>query len=367
MNRKPLIVVLVICIFASPLFAQGNDDLLFQITPLPMASRKALTDMQSGPHIIVHRDWYYWCPSVLKAEDGKYHMFHTRWPKSIGFLSWLTHSEIVHEVADTPEGPYRTLAVAIPPTGKDRGDWFTAHNSKIKKFNNEYYLYFCQTRGNSFAKDGETKRLKMAKTGYQDPLWKNEARPNQRTFIASSKSLEGPWKVSEEPIIQPAKTITTLTVNPAVCQGPNGTYFMIIKGDKPGGNGMRSQALATAPLPEGPWTIQDNPVIDNLDTEDVSMWYDQTRKRFYAVFHAHTFIGMMTSADGINWEKAKQYKLMSKGIPFDDGTVWMPQRMERPFVLTDEKGSPIMLYVACLRGNMSANIALSVRICGSEP
>jgi hypothetical protein len=273
----------------------------------------------------------------------------------------------VHAVADKPEGPYHILSVAIPPTGKDRREWFTAHNSKIKKFNNKYYLYFCQTRGDSFAKDGETKRIKMAKAGYQDPLWKNEARPNQRTFVASAKSLEGPWKVSKEPIIQPAKTITTLTVNPAVCQGPNGTYFMIIKGDKPGGSGMRNQALAIAPKPEGPWTIQDKPVIDNLDTEDVSIWYDQTRKRFYAVFHAHTFIGMMTSDDGINWEKAKQYRLMSKGIPFDDGTVWMPQRMERPFVLTDEQGSPIMLFVACLKGNMSANIALPLKVCGSEP
>lgn len=355
------LMVFMACLLASP-SSVPEDDLQLQVSALPAASREALTDMESRPYIIVDKDWYNWCPSVLKEEDDKYHMFHTRWPKSIGFLSWLTHSEIVHAIADKPEGPYRTLAVAIPPTGEDRGDWFTAHNSKIKKFGNKYYLYFAQTRGDSFGKDSEAKRIEMAKTGYQHPLWKNEARPNQRTFVAWSKSLEGPWIVSKEPIIQPEKTITTLTVNPAVCLGPNGTYFMIIKGDKPGGKGMRSQALATASNPEGPWTIQDKPVIDNLDTEDVSMWYDQTRERFYAVFHAHTFIGMMTSADGISWEKAKQYKLISKGIPFDDGTIWMPERMERPFVLTDEKGSPIMLYVACKRENMSANIALPLKV-----
>ena len=91
------------------------------------------------------------------------------------------------------------------------------------------------------------------------------------------------------------------------------------------------------------------------------MWYDETRKRFYAVFHAHTYIGMMTSEDGLNWQKAKQYKLSGKGIPFDDGTTWKPQRMERPFVLTDEKGQPLILFVACKRGNMAVNIALKLK------
>ncbi len=296
---------------------------------------------------------------MLKTIDGKYHMFHTRWPKSIGFGAWLTHSEIVHAVSDTPEGPYREVAVAMPPTGEGRGDWFTAHNSKIKKFGEEYYLYFVQTRGDSFAVDGESKRVAMGKAGGRHPLWKKEARPNQRTFVATSKSLEGPWVVSSNPIIQPAKTITTLTVNPAVCRGPDGTYFMIIKGDKPGEKRfIRNQALATAPKPEGPWTIRDRPVIDNLDTEDASMWYDQTRQRFYAVFHAHTFIGMMTSTDGYHWEKAAQYKLTPKVIPFDDGTDWKPQRMERPFVLTDELGRPQMLFVACQKGDMAVDIAL---------
>ncbi len=350
--------VLMSCTVCSTTSNAAPDTLRLNIGPLPAESKATFEDLRSRPYITAYPDWYTWCPSVHKGADGKYHMFHTRWPKAIGFLSWLTHSEIVHAVADKPEGPYAEVAVAIPATGEGRGGWFTAHNSKIKKFGDTYYLYFVQTRGDSFAEDGEAKRVQMAKTGYGHPLWRKEARPNQRTFVASSKSLDGPWTISKEPIIQPAKTITTLSVNPAVCQGPDGTYFMIIKGDKPGGRGARNQALATAPSPEGPWTIQDKPVIDNLDTEDVSMWYDQPRKRFYAVFHSHTFIGMMTSTDGFNWEKAAQYKLSPKGIPFDDGTIWQPQRMERPFVLTDERGRPQLLFVACKKGNMVVNIAL---------
>lgn len=337
----------------------GPDTLALKIEPVPAASKVSLQDMQSRAHITIYEDWYAWCPSVIRAEDGTCHMFHSRWPKSIGFLSWLSHSEIVHAVAERPEGPYREIDVVMPPTGPGRGDWFTAHNSKIKQLGDRYYLYFIQTRGDSFAVDGPAKRVEMAKTGYRHPLWMKEARPNQRTFVAVSESLDGPWTVTPEPIIQPAKTITTLTVNPAVCQGPDGTYFMIVKGDKPKATGfVRNQALATAPAPEGPWTIRDKPVIDDLDTEDASMWYDRTRERFYAVFHARGFIGLMTSVDGYNWEKAKQYRLTPKEIPFDDGTVWKPDRMERPFVLTDEKGRPQMLFVACRKGDLSANIAL---------
>lgn len=358
MKRMWVAGVLISCAVSSATLNAAPDTLRLNIGPLPAESKATFEDLQSRPYITAYRESYTWCPSVHKGADGKYHMFHTRWPKSIGFLSWLTHSEIVHAIADQPEGPFAEVAVAIPPTGEDRGGWFTAHNSKIKRFGDTYYLFFCQTRGDSFVEDGEAKRVQMAKTGYRHPLWVKEARPNQRTFVASSKSLDGPWRISKEPIIHPAKTITTLTVNPAVCQGPDETYFMIIKGDKPGGRGARNQALATAPNPEGPWTIQHQPVIDNLDTEDTSMWYDQTRKRFYAVFHAHTFIGMMTSMDGLNWEKAAQYKLSPKRIPFDDGTTWEPQRMERPFVLTDGLGRPQLLFVACKKGNTAVNIAL---------
>ena len=349
---------LFLCSLFSLTSNAAPDDLNLRILPIPAESKKSLNDETNRAFITAKKDWFTWCPSVIKDKDGKYHMFHTRWPKSIGFCSWLTHSIIVHEIADKPEGPYKEVSIAIPDTGKDRNNWFTAHNSKIKFFEGKYYLYFIQTRGTNI---NDKVREEIARTGYSHPRWNTEIRPNQRTFVARSSSINGPWKISIKPIVEPAKTISVLTVNPAVCRGPDGTYFMIVKGDKPEAKGfVRNQALATSPRPEGPWTIQDKPVIDNLDTEDCSMWYDSVRKRFYAVFHAHTFIGMMTSEDGLKWEKASQYKLCAKEIPFDDGTNWNPERMERPFILTDEQGQPLMLFVGCKKGNMTVNIALKL-------
>ena len=98
--------------------------------------------------------------------------------------------------------------------------------------------------------------------------------------------------------------------------------------------------------------MQPNPVIDYLDTEDMSMWYDSKREYFYGVFHAHTFIGMVSSADGINWNKATEYTIMPKVIPMENGSNLMPARMERPFIYVD-KNEPKVLSLAVLIGNES--------------
>ncbi|MCC2685873.1 MAG: hypothetical protein K0R75_2772, partial [Paenibacillaceae bacterium] len=52
--------------------------------------------------------YFVWCGSVIRAEDKKYHMFASRWPKSTGFPNgYRRNSEIVRAVSDTPEGPYQ--------------------------------------------------------------------------------------------------------------------------------------------------------------------------------------------------------------------------------------------------------------------
>jgi hypothetical protein len=70
------------------------------------------------------------------------------------------------------------------------------------------------------------------------------------------------------------------------------------------------------------------------------------------------YIGLITSADGYHWQKAQQSTAAKKEICFDDGSTLIPQRMERPFVLTDERGQPGLLFVAVYRGRDSFNVAL---------
>jgi hypothetical protein len=78
-------------------------------------------------------DYWIWDPSVIKAEDGRYHMFASRWPKEIGFGKWVTNSEIVRAVSHKPEGPYTFAEVVLPPRGKQWFDGLTTHNPRITK------------------------------------------------------------------------------------------------------------------------------------------------------------------------------------------------------------------------------------------
>ena len=49
--------------------------------------------------------WWVWGSSVIKGDDGKYHMFVSRFPKSLPFHpGWMIASEIVHATSDVPQG-----------------------------------------------------------------------------------------------------------------------------------------------------------------------------------------------------------------------------------------------------------------------
>jgi len=51
--------------------------------------------------------YWVWCGSAIKGEDGRYHLFASRWKKNQPMHpGWLFGSEIVRAVSDCPEGPY---------------------------------------------------------------------------------------------------------------------------------------------------------------------------------------------------------------------------------------------------------------------
>ncbi|MCL6296152.1 alpha-L-fucosidase [Jejuia spongiicola] len=302
--------------------------------------------------------YYNWGTSIIKGKDGKYHMFYSRWKKEYGFYGWLTHSEIAHATSKNPSGPWKYKKTALEGAGKNRWDAITAHNPKIKYFEGKYYLYYISTNLGDKAYLEED-LIETAKTGYSHPNWKI-LRPNQRTGVAVSNSINGPWQRMQQPLIEPSGPITTLTVNPAIDKGKDGKYYLVIKGDKPNEKRfIRNQAVAISETPAGPFIIQEKPVIDYIDTEDMSIWHDETRNRFYGVFHTHGFIGMVTSEDGINWKKSNEYVLMRKEVRMKDGSVLIPDRLERPFIY-HENGKPKVLSLAVKKDNDSYSIFIPI-------
>ena len=312
----------------------------------------------SKENIFKTEGYYNWCSSTIKGEDGKYHLFYSRWKKDYSFYGWLTHSEVAHAVSDKPAGPWEYVETVMQSRGNEHWDAITVHNPKIKKFNGKYYLYYVSTNlgDRSYT---EKEIIETANTGYSHPLW-SVLRPNQRVGVAVASTINGPWERLDQPLIEPSGPITTLTVNPAITEGKDGKFYLIIKGDKPNDkNFARNQAIAISNSPTGPFEMQPNAVIDDLDTEDMSIWYDKKRDFFYGVFHAHTFIGMVSSPDGINWNKANEYKIMSKAIPKKNGGSILPDRMERPFIYIEDN-HPKVLNLAVKKEDESYIVFLPI-------
>jgi len=312
----------------------------------------------SEDNIFKTEGYYNWGASIIKSDDGKYHAFYSRWKKELKFTAWLTHSEIAHAVSDHPAGPWKYKETVLISHGPGHWDAITAHNPKIKYFEDKYYLYYVSTNlGNK--KYTEEDLIEIARVGYTHPDWAI-LRPNQRTGVAVSNSLNGPWIRMAQPLIEPSGPIATLTVNPAITRGKDGKYYLVVKGDKPNEvRFIRDQAMAISDSPTGPFEIQPNPVIDYMDTEDMSIWYDASRDYFYGVFHAHSFVGMVSSKDGIEWKKATEYSLQAKMIKQSDGSFLYPDRMERPYIFI-ENGEPSVLSMAVKKGDESYTVFIPV-------
>jgi len=347
---KTLNFLLLILLAISSASAQSRPDILYFKDRLQPLDKE---------NIFKTEGYYNWCSSILKTKDGIYHLFYSRWPKKLGFDAWLTHSEVAHATSKTPAGPWEYKETVLSGRGKGHWDAITVHNPKIACFDGKYYLYYCST--NMGSRDyTEEELIETARDGGKHPNWKI-LRPNQRTGVAVASSINGPWTRMDQPLIEPSGPITTLTVNPAIDRGKDGKYYLVVKGDKPGESRfIRNQAIAISDSPVGPFVMQPKPVIDYLDTEDVSMWYDTKRDYFYGVFHAHSFIGMVSSPDGINWKKATEYVLTPKRLAHSDGTDLIPDRLERPFVY-QENGEPKVLSMAVKKGDDSYIVFVPVK------
>ena len=142
--------------------------------------------------------YWVWCGSVIRGEDQRYHMFASRWPKSVPFgPHWCTNSEVVRASADKPEGPYRFEEIVLPPRGAEFWDGRMTHNPTIHRWRDNFLLFYIGT-----TYKGDTPSATENRVASQT-LW-HEARANQRIGLAVSKSNStAPWKRMPDPILQP--------------------------------------------------------------------------------------------------------------------------------------------------------------------
>jgi len=285
-----------------------------------------------GQHSIYTELGYATWDGTLFKEGGAYYFIYSRWKSNGG--SWLTTSEICVATANSFEGPFEHKRVLLKGRGPGHWDELNAHNPKLKKFGDKYYLYYISSRS------GATR---------------DHIRDSQRTGVAVSDNLMGPYKRFDKPLVEPQHPVNTITVNPGVTKSPDGRYVMILKGDKKAKlprekTVQRVQGIALADSPIGPFKIQPSLAIAGIDTEDASLWYDKKYKVFFAIYHAHRYVGLISSHDGITWQPATHPVVLEKKVTRADGTIMHLKCNERPFVFYEDE-RPAALCISFRRGS----------------
>jgi hypothetical protein len=339
MNKLSLILIAVV--FTACSGEKPSPDFKIEFGKVAMES------VFSGGDSLSH-----WGGSVVKGEDGLYHMLYSRWPKAPGWV-WVSHSEIAYAVSESPYGPYEFRNVALPVRGAEYWDGLCTHNPTIHKFNGKYYLYYMGNTG-----DGKI----VGKPGKHELNWLH--RNNQRIGVAVADSPDGPWKRFDTPVLDITHDDSlahdaAMTSNPSVCQMTDGRILMVYKavGKKFPAPfyGPVVHCVAIADNPTGPFKKFPDPVFtfegERFPAEDPYIWHQDGKyraivkrmrhegnKRLFSLVH-------YDSEDGIYWNKAKNFEISERIFTWENGRTQQFTHLERPQVLV-ENGEAIALICA---------------------
>lgn len=304
-------------------------------------------------------NYWVWGSSVLKGDDGMFHMFVSRWPKALPFHpGWMVASEIVHAVSATPEGPYKFVDVALGARGAKYWDGRSTHNPKVMKYKDTYVMFYM---GSTHPFDDITNPDTLT----LNSPYTTVARSNKRIGIATSKSLNGPWVRRDHCILdtKPDTFYEFLTSNPAPWINKDGSVVLIFKSRKynekyPYHSSMYI-GVAMANSIEGPYKVAVNEPIfgENKmgEIEDPFLWRDKSGYHIIAKDQRGTITGDMHSGvlahskDAIHWTLDKEPLAYSRKIKWSDGREINMGQLERPFGLIQD-GKMTHLFFATMDG-----------------
>jgi hypothetical protein len=293
-------------------------------------------------------DYWIWCGSVIRGEDGMFHMFASRWSKSVPFSpNWVTHSQVVRAVSPSPEGPYTYVEDVLPPRGSQYWDGMMTHNPTIHRHGDTYLLYYTGTTyAGTHAVNGAPLDAQML-----------EAHANQRIGLATAPTPAGPWTRRDHPIIEPrpGNWDALITTNPAPCLRPDGSVLLLYKSVEARGLPIR-YGIAGAEHFDASYERLSNDPFDplhdpSLSYEDAYVWHEDGL--YQMIFNDMT--GRITgedhagahavSGDGVTWYLADTPKAYSRTVQWSDGTITNQGSFERPQLLIQD-GRPTHMFAA---------------------
>jgi len=381
MNNFKLFGIFWLILTLSSCHNKHSEEL--QVEALPVDA-VVTGNILTGPSVINDPDRFIWGGSVVKGDDGKYHMIYNTFECGDSLPEfgngWVLHSKLAYAVSDYPDRDFQFKKIVLRGRALE-GDstaWDAqmVSNPHLKKFNGKYYLYFIGSKDPGVQPPGSLGE-KLNK--------RNRVQQNQKIAVIEFNNFEdlmnGNFKRPDAPILSPRTRVkpdnivdpspegtqpkpdNIIVVNPSVTYRPSdGKYLLYFKGNlyDPHWRGVHGVALSDSPT--GPFTPLDDIIFDMrtedgkiASAEDPYVWYHKTQKKFYAVFK--DFSGKITgdvpglaileSADGIKWTKPPHPFFMKKQVVLQSGDTIKVNRLERPQLLIDDDGNPRVLYSAC--------------------
>jgi hypothetical protein len=305
-------------------------------------------------------EYWVWCGSAIKGDDGLFHLFASRWPRALAFQPhWLTSSEVVHATSPAAVGPYEFQSVVLPRREPEHWDGMMTQNPPIPRSGDTFLVF----------STGPTYVGEPPAPGSPEPEGSGRptlARNKQRIGLATATSPWGPWKRPGAPIIDAGSGRggdggesgdphdPLFTTNAAPLVQPDGSVLVVYKGRSRSDDKMRHW-LARAKRWDAPYVrVREEPIFpeETADrVEDPYLWF--AGGQYHALVHdvlrdvggETDAIGYGTSPDALEWTWASPGLACSRTVRWDDGRVTRQPRVERPQLVLDG-GRAVCLLVS---------------------
>lgn len=269
-------------------------------------------DPKNGLEDETMKSWDYWDGQILKGDDGKYHLFASRWDQANGHGGWKG-SLAVHAVSEQLLGPFIDKGLCWPDNQGGKGHNVTA----LTLPDGRYAVVVSETR------PGEV-------------------------FV--SKSPDGPWASLGR--LQVAHTEfgrLGYTSNVSIMVRPDGDFMIV----------PRSGAILISKTGVlGPYTVQGPSIYANLpglpqhllaSLEDPVVWFSGGLYHIVVNNCADRKAFHLTSVDGIHdWTyRGLAYDPLVDFVRYTDHTVNHWVKMERPGVVI-ENGHVVAVTLAVI-------------------
>jgi hypothetical protein len=193
-------------------------------------------------------NYFHWCVSPIDDDQGKTHLFLSRWPARLGMAGWSTQGELAHYVGNSAEGPFTHVDTVLDNTTVPSSWMVSPHNVRIKKIDDTYVIVYI----------------------VQDSRVGNQR--GQKIGLLISSSLGGPWTpvgpggVAVQPSANPSSWAYNglLGVDNPDIDKVNGKYYIYFKSG-PAMNGSMHYGYAESVTLTGTYVISDAPQMDNID------------------------------------------------------------------------------------------------------